>query len=185
MLALPSLRPSRRSVVAAAIAVPVAAAGCTLSGPTPTRSPQRRSAEVDPDVALLDEVAAATSAMVDLYEGVLREHQALRGDLRPMLAAQRAHADALGEAAPSGEGGASGPSGGPSGGPRRRSGRGVGVPRRPAAAVRELTDAENRSAADLLDATRQAVSGPFAQLLASMSASAAQRVLVLGEVDAP
>jgi hypothetical protein len=181
MLALPSLRPSRRSVVAAAIAVPVAAAGCTLSGPTPTRSPQRRSAEVDPDVALLDEVADATSAMVDLYEAVLREHRFLRGDLRPMLDAQRAHEDALGEAAPSGEDGASGPSGGP----RRRSGRRVEVPRRPAAAVRELTDAENRSAADLLDATRQAVSGPFAQLLASMSASAAQRVLVLGEVDAP
>lgn len=182
MPALPSLRPSRRSVVAAAIAVPVAAAGCTLSGPTPTRSPQRRSAEVDPDVALLDDVTAATSAMVELYEGVLREHPSLRRDLRPMLDAQRAHADALGAAAPSEKDGPSGPSGGAS--PRRRSGRGVEVPRRPAAAVRALTDAESRSAADLLEATRKALSGPFAQLLASMSASASQRVLVLGGVDA-
>jgi hypothetical protein len=182
MPALPSLRPSRRSVVAAAIAVPVAAAGCTLSGPTPTRSPQRRSAEVDPDVALLDDVAAGTTAMVELYEGVLREHPSLRRDLRPMLEAQQAHADALGEAAPSEKDEPSGPSG--SATPRRRSGRRVEVPRRPAAAIRALTDAEGRSAADLLVATRKALSGPFAQLLASMSASASQRVLVLGEVDA-
>jgi hypothetical protein len=184
MPALPSLRPSRRSVVAAAIAVPVAAAGCTLSGPTPTRSPQRRSAEVDPDVALLDDVAAATTAMVELYEGVLREHPSLRRDLRPMLAAQRAHADALGEAAPSEDRGASGRSGGSRPSPRRRAGQRVEVPRRPAAAVGALTDAETRSAADLLEATGKALSGPFAQLLASMSASASQRVLVLGEVDA-
>jgi hypothetical protein len=184
MPALSSLRPSRRSVVAAAIAVPVAAAGCTLSGPTPTRSPQRRSAEVDPDVALLDDVAASTTAMVELYEGVLRDHPSLRRDLRPMLAAQRAHADALGEAAPSEEDGPSGRSDGSSPGPRRRSGERVEVPPRPAAAIRALTDAESRSAADLLEATRKALSGPFAQLLASMSASASQRVLVLGEVDA-
>ncbi|MGH3318183.1 MAG: hypothetical protein ACRDO0_18730 [Nocardioidaceae bacterium] len=182
MPALPSLRPTRRSVVAAAIAVPVAAAGCTLSGPTPTRSPQRRSAEVDPDVALLDDAAAATTAMVELYEGVLREHPSLRGDLRPMLAAQRAHADALGEAAPQEKGRPSGPSDGA--GPRRRGGQRVEVPRRPAAAIRALTEAESRSATDLLEATRKALSGPFAQLLASMSASASQRVLVLGEVDA-
>jgi hypothetical protein len=182
MPALSSLRPSRRSVVAAAIAVPVAAAGCTLSGPTPTRSPQRRSAEVDPDVALLDDVAADTTAMVELYEGVLRKHPSLRRDLRPMLDAQQAHADALGEAAPSEKKGPSGTSGDAS--PRRRAGQPVEVPRRPAAAVRALTEAESRSAADLLEATRKALSGPFAQLLASMSASASQRVLVLGEVDA-
>jgi hypothetical protein len=184
MPALPSLRPSRRNVVAAAIAVPVAAAGCTLSGPTPTRSPQRRSAQVDPDVALLEEVATATSAMVELYEGVLREHPPLRRDLRPMLDAQRAHADAVGEAAPSEDDGAARRPGAASPTPRRRPGRSVDVPRRPAAAIRALTDAESRSAADLMEATRNALSGPFAQLLASMSASASQRVLVLGEVDA-
>jgi hypothetical protein len=184
MPAPPSLRPSRRSVVAAAIAVPVAAAGCTLSGPTPTRSRQRRSAEADPDVPLLDEVAAATSAMVEMYEGVLREYPSLRRDLRPMLAAQQAHAAALGEAAPSKEDGPSGGSAGPSPSPRRGSGRRVEVPRRPAAAIRALTDAESDSAADLLEATREALSGPFAQLLASMSASASQRVVALREVDA-
>jgi hypothetical protein len=68
--------PSRRTVVAAALAVPAASvAGCSLSGPTPRRaradSPVGRSAEVDPDVALLESVAGSTDAMVALYEGVL------------------------------------------------------------------------------------------------------------------
>jgi hypothetical protein len=186
------VRTSRRTVLstflAAGIAVPIAStAGCTLSGPSPQRSPARRSAEIDPDVALLDEVVASTSAMVVLYEQVLDRHRSLRAQLRPMLAAHRAHAAALGDAAPSdGE-----PSDGEPGGQARAGttqpdapADRTDVPRQPAAAVRELTGAERRLSRELFDATRQAASGPFARLLASMSASAAQRVQVLGEVAA-
>lgn len=172
-------RPSRRTVVAAVVTVPAAAAaGCTLSGPTPSRSPERRSAEVDPDVALLGEVAAATEAMVALYEGVLDRHRGLRRELRPLLATHRAHATALGEAAPS-DASSQPPRSADRTPPARED-----VPRRPEAAVRQLRAAERSAAGDLLDATRRAASGPFARLLASMSASVAQHVAVLAEVRA-
>lgn len=172
-------RPSRRTVVRAAVLVPAAsAAGCTLSGPEPEHPRRRAAAPEDPDVALLARVAASTTALVELYEAVAARHRALRADLSPLLAARRAHEDALGQAAP-----------GRRGQPPRRGGRGrdrqsagtVEVPRRPGAAVRLLADAEREQSARLLDATRQAASGGFAQLLASMSASCAQSSRVLTE----
>ncbi|HEX2175669.1 MAG TPA: hypothetical protein VHG70_07140 [Nocardioidaceae bacterium] len=169
-------RPSRRTVVAAALAVPVAA-GCTLSGPAPERSPVRRSTEVDPDVALLEEVAASTEALVTLYEAVVGRHRGLRRDLRPVLDAHRAHAAALGDAAPR--------RGSARRRRRRRGGQGDGpvdVPAQESRAVRRLAGAERQAASDLLDATRRAASGAFARMLASMSASSAQAVRVLGEV---
>ncbi len=172
-------RPSRRAVVTAALAVPVAGAGCTLSGPAPQRSPVRQSAEVDPDVALLGEVTTATTELLALYEGVAAEHRDLRADLRPLLEAHRAHAGALGDAAPPGGAGPSSrrrPGGGGAAGPR------VDVPRGARAAVRRLMAAEREAADGLLDATGRAASGPFARLLASMSASSAQALRVLGEV---
>ena len=183
-------RPSRRTVVAAALAVPAAAAsGCTLSDSSPPREPQQRSAEeVDPDVALLDEVSFATDEMVALYEASVERHRVLRRDLRPLLQAHREHADALGDAAPE---------------PRRDQGRGqrrdrgrhgsgdpaseptpgdVTVPARRPEALRDLAAAERAHAVALMDATGRAASGDFARLLASMSAASATAERVLAEV---
>jgi hypothetical protein len=164
--------------VAAALTLPAASVtGCSLSGPAPRRAPVSRSAEVDPDVALLGRVAGATADMVALYEAVVERHRDLRGDLRPLLAAHRAHAAALGEAAPSGRGA------GAAGAARPQpSAATVDVPRDVAGAVRRLRAAERRTSDDLLEATGQASSGAFAQLLASMSAAAAQHLQVLREV---
>jgi hypothetical protein len=170
-------RPTRRSVLAAALAAPAAtAAGCTLSGPTPSKRSAREAPEVDPDVALLERVSQAASAVVGLYEGVIEEHRSLRGDLRPLLAAHRAHVEALGRAAPGEVRG------------RRAAGRGAvaqapDVPRRPEQAVRRLQSTEQDTSRRLLEATRQAESGGFARLLASMSASSAQAGHVLGDLS--
>jgi hypothetical protein len=173
-------RPSRRSVLAAALAVPAAtAAGCTLSGPTPpARSSAREAPDVDPDVALLEQVSRATAAMVALYEAVVDEHRGLRDDLRPLLAAHRAHEKALGEAAPPED--AKDRRGGSRG--ADASAKAADVPRRPEQAVARLESTEQDTSRRLLEATREAESGGFARLLASMSASSAQAALVLGEL---
>jgi len=178
-LRMPS-RPTRRSVLAAALAAPAATAvGCTLSGPTPARSSAREAPDVDPDVALLEQVSKATTEVVALYEAVIDEHRGLRDGLRPLLAAHRAHEEALGEAAPP-----------ESARDRRDARRGNGssartpdAPRRSEQAVAQLESTERDTSRRLLEATRDARSGGFARLLASMSASSAQAVLVLGELS--
>jgi len=162
-------------VLAAALAVPAAtAAGCTLSGQQPSKGAAREAPDVDPDVALLEQVSQATAAVVALYEGVIDEHRSLRRALRPLLAAHRAHVDALGQAAPKDAAG---------GRADRRAGPATPhVPRRPEQAVRRLRSTEQETSERLLQATRQAESGGFARLLASMSASSAQAVHVLAGV---
>jgi hypothetical protein len=171
--------PSRRTVVGAALVLPAAtAAGCTLSGPEPERSPEPGAAPADPDVALLDDVAASIAALTDLYDAVTERHRRLRDDLAPLLEAHRAHEAALGQASPAGARGA-----GRRRGRRDRRARGrVGVPAREALAVRRLAETERKTSEQLLVAARRAASGGFAQLLASMSASCAQAVQVLGQV---
>jgi hypothetical protein len=170
-------RPTRRSVLAAALAVPAAtAAGCTLSGPTPSRSSAREAPDVDPDVALLEQVSQATSEVVSLYEGVIHEHRSLRRDLRPLLAAHRAHVEALGQAAPEEA------DGGRAAGRGASSAKAPHVPHSPEQAVRRLQSTEGKTSQRLLEATRKAESGGFARLLASMSASSAQAVQQLGDV---
>ena len=162
----------------AVAALPAAVAGCTLSGPEAEDgqgAAARRAGETDPDVALLDEVAGATETLVALYQSALQQHRDLRGDLRPLLAAHRAHAETLGTAAPPGDHPAR----------RRTLARAdTEVSQHQAAAVRELRAAERRSASVLLEATRRARSGAFARLLASMSAASAQHVQVLSGVGA-
>jgi hypothetical protein len=175
--------PSRRTVVAAAVSLPAAAAaGCSLG--TPEESPQAAArGDADPDVALLDEVAGGTQAMVALYEETLRRHGGLRRDLEPLLTAHRAHAEALGEAAPPTRGPA-GPNSGPGAGAGSRAQQArPDVPGRAGAALRELRAAERRAADDLHVATGRADSGAFARLLASMAAASAQHARVLVEVD--
>ncbi len=168
-------RPTRRSVLAASLVVPAAtAAGCTLSGASPSKGTAREAPDVDPDVALLEQVSQATAAVVALYEGVIEEHRSLRHGLRPILAAHRAHVQALGQAAPKDA------TGGKAAG--RGDTRTPHVPRSPGQAVRRLESAEQKASDRLLEATRRAHSGGFARLLASMSASSAQAVRVLGEL---
>ena len=170
-------RPTRRSVLAAALSVPAAtAAGCTLPGQEPGKGTAREAGDVDPDVALLEQVSETAGEVVALYEGVIDEHHSLRRDLRPLLAAHRAHVDALGQAAPDeAHGGQAGRRGTP---PTKAP----HVPRRPVQAVQRLQTTERQTSERLLEATRQAESGGFARLLASMSASSAQAAHVLGEV---
>lgn len=174
-------RPTRRSVLAAALAVPaVSAAGCTLSDPASSGRATRESPDVDPDVVLLEEVSQEAAEVVALYEGVIDEHRSLRRDLSPLLAAHRAHVDALGHAAPSEDAGSD--KGGDRTGRGAAASRAPHVPRRPEQAVRRLQSTERATSDRLLEATRQAESGGFARLLASMSASSAQAAHVLAEV---
>ena len=169
-------RPTRRSVLAAALAVPAAsAAGCTLSGPAPNKRSAREAPEVDPDVALLDEVSEAADELVALYEAVIDEHRSLRDDLRPLLTAHHAHVQALGQAAPDAADRRGDQAGSSPSAPH--------VPRRSEQAVRRLQSTERRTSERLLEATREAESGGFARLLASMSASSAQAEHVLGELS--
>lgn len=173
-------RPSRRTVLAAAVILPAAAAtGCSLSGPGGERAATRPDeeaagrSEVDPDVALLAQVTVATEAMVRLYREVSRRHRGLRRELGPLLRAHRAHARALGDAAPPG---------GDVGAPR--TGAVDEIPGGRRAALRTLRRAERRSADELLGLAGEARSGTFARLLASMAAASAQHVVVLDGVQA-
>jgi hypothetical protein len=177
-------RPTRRSVLAAALAVPAAtAAGCTLSGQAPSEGSAREANEVDPDVALLEQVSQATDEVVALYEAVIEEHHGLRDDLQPLLAAHRAHVDALGQAAPDAAEGARGGQGERGGGRDGSSAQAPHVPRHPKQAVRRLQSTERQTSKRLLEVTREAQSGGFARLLASMSASSAQAAHVLGDLS--
>jgi hypothetical protein len=173
-------QPTRRTVVTAVVALPAAAAaGCSLGAPDGSRQATSGRGGADPDVALLDRVAGGTERMVALYEATMERHRDLRGDLRGLLAAHRAHAAALGEAAPPARG-----TGGPGAGSRQPATPRPDVAGRPGAAVRELRAAERDASDELQAAAARADSGPFARLLASMAAASAQHARVLAEVDA-
>jgi hypothetical protein len=151
--------------------------GCTASSldtgpqnPAPTGSPPAGRAPGptrDSDVGLAARVLDGEQAMLDRVLATLRRHPGLATALAGARQAHRAHVALLIGAVPPGA---------------RRDDAAPAprpVPARSAAALRVLARAEQRLAqlrtADALDAR----SGPFARVLASMAAAAAQQGTVL------
>lgn len=156
----------RRVLAAAAVTLPLVAAGCKGIGALGT--PPKPA----PDVAVVSDAIAVETRLIARYDAVLAAMPGLAPALRPLLAQHHAHLTRLrarliipvpGQPVPT-----------PSGGAARAL-----VPGTPSAAMAALADAENAAAAALL--ARLAAAPPsLAQLLASISASEATHAMILG-----
>lgn len=156
-------RVTRRGVLSATVALPLAAAGCrglrVLGTPPPP----------PPEVDLLRAAIDGETLLIAQYTAVLAAQPSLAGLLDPLLGQHRAHLDRLrarlivprGAATPS-----------PSARPR------VQVPPAPGAAQAFLRRAE-RSAAAAQMGRLPAASPSLAQLLASVAAAEASHALLL------
>lgn len=167
---------SRRQLIIVASAVPLVwfTGGCTLSGPgrdEPTSSAQQ--AEADPDVAILASAAAQVDDLVALCEQVIDQRPSVTRQLQPLLETHRRHAEVLGSAA-------AGRQGSPSGTPTSSAPAGP-LPRGRRAVLSLVGAAEQRAAKTHMGQVREAESGQFAQLLASISAAESQLATVLEE----
>ncbi|HEY6275753.1 MAG TPA: ferritin-like domain-containing protein [Streptosporangiaceae bacterium] len=159
-------RVTRRGVLAAAVALPLAAAGCQGLGVLGT-PPRPR-----PDVAVLRAAIGGETLLIGQYTAVLAAQPGLASLLAPLLGQHRAHLGRLrarlivppGAATPS-----------PSPSPRAH----VQVPGSTAAAQAFLQQAEHSAAQSLLGRL-PAASPSLAQLLASIAASEASHALLLG-----
>jgi hypothetical protein len=157
---------TRRGVLSAVAALPLAAAGC--QGLRVLGAPPRPL----PDVAVLRAAMDGETLLIEEYTAVLAAQPGLAGLLDPLLSQHRAHLDRLrarlivphGAATPS-----------PSPSPRPH----VQVPAGAAAAQAFLQQAE-RGAAQALLGRLAAASPSLAQLLASISAAEASHALLLG-----
>jgi hypothetical protein len=160
---------TRRGVLAAAVSLPLAAAGCKGIGAlgTPPR-PQ-------PDVAVVRDAIDGETLMISRYNAVLAAVPALAGPLGPLLQQHHEHLARLRarliEPNP-----ASRPERSPA---VTASPAGVQVPGTPAAARAYLRRAE-RAAAQTLLGRLTAAPPSLAQLLASIAASEATHALLLG-----
>jgi hypothetical protein len=155
---------TRRGVLSAVAALPLAAAGC--QGLRVLGTPPRPL----PDVAVLRAAMDGETLLIDQYTAVLAAQPGLAGLLDPLLGQHRAHLDRLRGRLIVPHGAAT-----PSPSPRPR----VQVPAGPAAAQAFLQQAE-RSAAQGLQGRLAAASPSLAQLLASISAAEASHALLLG-----
>lgn len=169
---------SRRTAIGGVAAVTAAvAAGCTGedSGPGTTAAP-RRSGPPSPDVALAAAVLVDEQAMLDRVLATARRYPRLAGTLAEARTAHRAHVALLTRAVPEDDRPGS-PSASPSvpAAPRRRP----VVPADPGAALAVLATAESRLTAVDQRSALAAESGPFARVLASMAAAAAQQAFAL------
>ncbi len=161
---------TRRTALALALAA--AASACTPSGSpgtasTPTPSPTTTAAPpvdppVDPDVALALEAITSSAAAAWGLTAVSRHHDDLAGVLRPAIATHLEHQRILERAAPGDSDYAP------------TLGR-VRVPRDRARALDFARSVEDDAAEALRRQAFSARSGPFARLLASMSAASAQQ----------
>jgi len=161
--------PTRRVVLAAAATLPLAAAsGC--DGVDVLAAPPRPA----PDVGQLRAAISAEQLMVARYAAVLASATgAVAAALRPLLAEHQAHLAQLRSRLIV-------PAGSPTPPPRPPAGR-PAVPSAPGAAVAFLREAEQAAAAALLGRLPQAPAS-LAQLFASIAASEATHVPVLGAV---
>lgn len=123
----------------------------------------------DPDVVLLTRARATVAGLEALYRSAMRRQPALRRRLRPLLAVHQQHARVLGESV-------TGSSLSPSPTPSARR-----LPRDTDALLRRLADAEQHAAVQHRLVSREALSGAFARLAASIAAAEAQHVVVLRE----
>jgi len=163
--------PTRRVVLAAAVTLPLAAvSGC--GGADVLATPPRPAADVD----LLRSAIAAEQLMIARYGAVTGgATAAVSSALEPLLAEHRAHLAQLRSRLIV-------PAGSPTPSPRAPAAP-AGVPSAPGAALAYLRDAEQAAAAALLGRLPHAPAS-LAQLLASISASEATHVPVLGRMAA-
>ena len=155
----------RRSVLAAAaMTVPLAAAGCKGVGGLGTLP------KAAPDVAVLQHAIATEQALIARYHAALAGSPGLAGTLRPLLAQHREHLARLTSMliVPAT----------PSASPRPSASATAGAARPRAATLAALEAAETDAATSLV--SRLALAPPaLAQLLASIAASEASHALLL------
>jgi hypothetical protein len=165
-----SARPvSRRTALGATLggtlSVPGLLAGCSLDPPRPDPSSGAPTEpEPDADVALLGAVLGELDATAALVAATVDRHRRLATRLQPLLDVHASHRAVLDEAA--------GVDQDASGAPP--------VPGRPVAALDRVRRSETRLTGTLRQATGDAQSGDLARALASMAASLAQHLVVLG-----
>jgi hypothetical protein len=155
---------TRRGVLSAAVALPLAAAGC--QGLRVLGTPPRPR----PDVTVLRDAMAAETLLIGQYTAVLAAQPGLAGPLDPLLGQHRAHLDRLRARLVVPRGAAT-----PSPSPAAR----VQVPAGTAAAQAFLQQAESGAALAALGRLT-AASPSLAQLLASIAASEASHAQLLG-----
>ena len=155
---------TRRGLLSAAAALPLAAAGC--QGLRVLGTPPRPL----PDVAVLRTATDGETVLIAQYTAVLAAQPGLAGLLDPLLGQHRAHLDRLRARLSVPPGAAT-----PSASPRPH----VQVPPGAAAAQAFLQRAE-RAAAQALTGGLTAASPSLAQLLASIAAAEASHALLLG-----
>jgi hypothetical protein len=155
----------RRVLAAAAVTLPLVAAGCKGVGAlgTPPRSA--------PDVAVVQDAITLENSLITRYGAVLAAVPGLAGLLRPLLAQHHEHLVRL-------RGQLILPTARPIASPTPKPSAAAPPPGTPAGALAYLRDAENAAAAALLAHLEEAPPS-LAQLLASISASEATHALVL------
>jgi hypothetical protein len=159
---------TRRGVLAAAVSLPLVAAGCKGIGALGTPPPPL------PDVAVVRDAIAGETLMISRYHAVLAAAPALTGSLGPLLEQHREHLARL-RARLIEPGAGSQPGHSPSPAGSRSASQ---VPSTPAAARAYLRQAEQAAATALL--ARLTTAPPaLAQLLASIAASEATHALLL------
>jgi hypothetical protein len=163
---------SRRTALGGLAVLGVAAVAACTSGratrpavtvPAPSRGRSPSGVPADPDVRLAATALHEEQAMLDRVLATGRVHPHLAGPLAGARATHRAHVDLLARAVPTGAAA------------RRPARRRQPVPRSQAAALAALAGAEDRLASAGGGHALVARSGPFARVLASMAASAAQQ----------
>ncbi len=158
---------TRRSVLAAMLALPLLAAGCKGIGALGT--PPRPS----PDVALVRSAVTSEDLLISRYSAVLATLPELAGTLRPILGQHREHLGRLRERLVD---------------PRAGSGPGQAAPApsapsavpATATAARDYLRLAEHAAAEVRLAGLATASPALAQLLASIAASEATHAMLLG-----
>ena len=162
----------RRVLAAAAVVLPLAAAGCKGVGALGTPPKQA------PSVAVVRDAIAVENSLISRYGAVLAAMPGLAGQLRPLLAQHHEHLARL-------RGRLIVPTAHPTAGPAGRPSAAAGpVPATQAGALAYLRNAESAAVAAQL-AHLDAAPPSLAQLLASISASEATHALILGAHGRP
>jgi hypothetical protein len=158
---------TRRGVLAAAVSLPLLAAGCKGVGALGNPPPPL------PDVAVVRDAIEGETLMISRYNAVLAAVPALAGSLRPLLLQHREHLARLRARLVDARASS------PPGHQATASPAVAQVPGTPAAARAYLRHAEQAAAAGLLGKLT-ATPPSLAQLLASIAASEATHALLLG-----
>ena len=155
----------RRALVVTVPGLALGLAACDLEPRSTDAGPGAGGPPEDPDLVALGDTVAATDAAAALVAATMAAHPALGPRLAALAEVHTAHRAAL-------DGAAELPEEPPTTAPAT-------VPARQAQALVALRRAESGLAADLAARALEAESGPFARLLAVMSAAVQQQLLGL------